>query len=102
MYLNGIFASQAQCYLKIWYVNHSGNEPQLEVLISYHRPFMAITGDRECCMLPPVEGAMLMRVSETYRSKALICEKLARDAANFDIKSAWSDNDRSFRHCDGR
>jgi hypothetical protein len=34
---------------------------------------------------------MLMRVSETYRSKALICEKLARDAANFDIKSAWSD-----------
>jgi hypothetical protein len=32
-----------------------------------------------------------MRISEKYRSKALICEKLAQQAANFDIKSAWSD-----------
>jgi hypothetical protein len=34
---------------------------------------------------------MRMRISERYRSKALICEKLSRDAINFDIKSAWSD-----------
>jgi hypothetical protein len=32
-----------------------------------------------------------MRVSEKYRSKALICEKLAWQASDLDIRRAWSD-----------
>jgi len=32
-----------------------------------------------------------MKVSETYRLKALDCEKQSRDAKAYDIKCAWSD-----------
>ena len=32
-----------------------------------------------------------MKISEKYRAKALACEKLGRDATDFDIKCAWAD-----------
>jgi hypothetical protein len=41
----------------------------------------------ESVVLPPA-GAKLMKISEKYRMKALACEKLARDARDFDIQSA--------------
>jgi hypothetical protein len=34
---------------------------------------------------------MSVKISEKYRFKALVSEKLSRDAIDFDIKSAWSD-----------
>jgi hypothetical protein len=33
----------------------------------------------------------MMKVSEKYRSKALACEKLARELPNNDFKSAWTE-----------
>jgi hypothetical protein len=32
-----------------------------------------------------------MEISEKYRSKALACEKLAREVPNHDFKHAWED-----------
>jgi hypothetical protein len=32
-----------------------------------------------------------MKISEKYRAKALACEKLGRDARDFDIQSAWAE-----------
>jgi len=32
-----------------------------------------------------------MKISEKYRNKALACEKLAREAPNHDLKSAWAE-----------
>jgi hypothetical protein len=32
-----------------------------------------------------------MEISEKYRSKALACEKLAREVPNQDFKHAWED-----------
>ncbi len=32
-----------------------------------------------------------MKISEKYRTKALACEKLSRDAKDYDIKCAWGD-----------
>jgi hypothetical protein len=32
-----------------------------------------------------------MKISEKYRIKALACEKLARDARDFNIQSAWTE-----------
>jgi hypothetical protein len=42
---------------------------------------------------PAVTGAkgMSIKISEKYRFKALVSEKLSRDAADGDIKAAWSD-----------
>jgi hypothetical protein len=34
---------------------------------------------------------MTMEISEKYRSKALACEKLAREVPNQDFKHAWED-----------
>jgi hypothetical protein len=34
---------------------------------------------------------MSVKISDKYRFKALVSEKLSRDAADFDIKGAWSD-----------
>jgi hypothetical protein len=34
---------------------------------------------------------MSIKISEKYRSKALVCEKLGRDAKDYDIKCAWAD-----------
>lgn len=35
------------------------------------------------------EGHYIMKISEHYRLKALACEKLGRDAEDFDQKCAW-------------
>jgi hypothetical protein len=32
-----------------------------------------------------------MKISEKYRSKALACEKLAREVPNYDFKCAWTE-----------
>jgi hypothetical protein len=32
-----------------------------------------------------------MKISEKYRAKALACEKLGREAKNYDTKCAWSE-----------
>jgi hypothetical protein len=32
-----------------------------------------------------------MKISEKYRSKALACEKLAREVPNYDFRCAWSE-----------
>ena len=32
-----------------------------------------------------------MKISEKYRSKALACEKLAREVPNHDFKCAWEE-----------
>ena len=32
-----------------------------------------------------------MKISERYRLKALECEKLRREAKDYDIKCAWAD-----------
>jgi hypothetical protein len=32
-----------------------------------------------------------MKISEKYRSKALACEKLAREVPNCDFKQAWTE-----------
>jgi hypothetical protein len=32
-----------------------------------------------------------MKISEKYRSKALACEKLAREVTNQDFKCAWTE-----------
>jgi hypothetical protein len=32
-----------------------------------------------------------MKISEKYRTKALACEKLAREVPNYDFKSAWTE-----------
>jgi hypothetical protein len=37
------------------------------------------------------QSDMSIKISEKYRFKALVCEKLARDATNSDIRTAWSD-----------
>jgi hypothetical protein len=34
---------------------------------------------------------MSVKISEKYRFKALVSEKLSRDASDCDIKTAWSD-----------
>jgi hypothetical protein len=34
---------------------------------------------------------MTIKISEKYRSKALVCEKLGRDAKDYDIRCAWAD-----------
>ena len=33
----------------------------------------------------------IMKISEKYRSKALACEKLAREVQNYDFKCAWTE-----------
>jgi hypothetical protein len=50
-------------------------------------------GDRGALHAPASNGVthMSVRISEKYRFKALVSEKLSRDATDFDIKSAWSD-----------
>jgi hypothetical protein len=67
-----------------------GNVPQLRVLVRYHRNVWAATGDRECCA-PASSGTIIMEISEKYRSKALACEKLAREVPNRDFRHAWED-----------
>jgi hypothetical protein len=42
-------------------------------------------------MLPPLSGTTIMKISEKYRSKALACEKLAREVPNYDFKCAWQE-----------
>jgi hypothetical protein len=32
-----------------------------------------------------------MKISEKFRSKALACEKLAREVPNYDFKCAWQE-----------
>jgi hypothetical protein len=32
-----------------------------------------------------------MKISEKYRSKALACEKLAREVPNYDFSRAWAE-----------
>jgi hypothetical protein len=32
-----------------------------------------------------------MKISEKYRSKALACEKLAREVPNYDFRCAWEE-----------
>ena len=32
-----------------------------------------------------------MNLSDQYRAKALACEKLAREASDYDIRCAWGD-----------
>ena len=32
-----------------------------------------------------------MRISEKYRIKALACEKLAKDAKDYDMRCAWTE-----------
>jgi hypothetical protein len=34
---------------------------------------------------------MSIKISEKYRAKALVCEKLGRDARDYDIRCAWTD-----------
>ena len=40
---------------KINHVVKARNEPQPKVLNLYHRNFLVSIGDRECCMLPPLQ-----------------------------------------------
>ena len=42
-------------------------------------------------MLPAASGKTIMKISEKYRTKALECEKLAREMPNHDFKSAWTE-----------
>jgi hypothetical protein len=44
----------------------------------------------ESVVLPPV-WSRLMEISNKYRIKALACEKLAREARDLDIQSAWTE-----------
>jgi hypothetical protein len=37
-----------------------------EHLLSHHRPLLAVVGDRECCMLPPHQGAQAMSSYKAY------------------------------------
>jgi hypothetical protein len=69
-----------------------GNDTQREVLVRHHRNVWAVTGDRECRVLPPImEQWHMNNVSEKYRLKALACEKLGRDATDSDTRSAWAE-----------
>jgi hypothetical protein len=36
-------------------------------------------------------GTPFMKISEKYRLKALVCEKLGREVPNSDFKSAWAE-----------
>jgi hypothetical protein len=51
----------------------------------------------ESPMLPPVVERFMdkffvaRRVSHEYRLKALVCEKLARDAGSSELKAGWSE-----------
>ena len=33
----------------------------------------------------------MIKIAEKYRQKAFACEKLARDASDYDVKSAWTE-----------
>jgi hypothetical protein len=45
----------------------------------------------ESVVLPPGRGQLTMLISEKYRGKALSCEKLSREVANYDFKCAWTE-----------
>jgi hypothetical protein len=62
------------------------------MLIRYHRNFTGIIGDREYCA-PAFRRAldMINTSSENYRSKAIVAEKRAREAGNYDFKCSWQE-----------
>jgi hypothetical protein len=42
-------------------------------------------------MLPPLTGAVNVRISEKYRAKALDCESRGQLARDVDVKAGWAE-----------